>query len=502
MAHALRERERVEELLERARALEGSDDLAQERRLLAEAKEGCNRMATLDPGSEVAVACFVRMFQALGHLEVRAGNRAAAQLHRRLSISLWRKLAPAGEERARLKPDLAATHEALGRLLLDNGELEGSLEHLREAVALVSEPGVVDSEAQRSQWLGRLHAELSQAALASRDSRGASDHAKEAVRQASLRIKLEPQEPHAFIQKGYALQWHALADMSAGRFLAGLRTWQVALDQSRRAAALTPNGARYWLRLAHEMEAHAEQLRRSAIHVAARELLAEAVEARRRVVALEPDTAAHRWALANVLNLLATADREGGKDADAVRASVEAQVHLRMAIEAGGDVALPGLPAEASLGLGALPERFIPAESDWRSGWQAALPRRSEEERLVSAEGAELRRERDGLSAARAELSERREAELAKRAGEDRKGASRLVLEARRVYRRADDERYAAEVSRLVQDEASHRARADDAERRWMGQLSSWIEDDRPLKERNAWELDGTARPRPRTLPN
>jgi hypothetical protein len=425
--------------------------------------------------------------------------------------------------------ELAKAREALGTFLLSDGDLVEALAQLHLAAAIVVEPGVAGSEAQRAQWLGRLHTEMAQAALAQRDIRGVMNHAEEAVRQATLRIRLEPQEPQAFIQRGCALQWRALADIGDGQVLASHRTWRASLEQFRRAPALAPNVGSLWHRLAYELEGYAEQLRRLDLPVTVRDLLAEAVEARRKVVVLDPGTAAHRGALANALHLLAAGEKERGNPSDADRVLVEAQVHLRAAVEAGGEAAVPGLPVQAalrldcfasaassahaprpqapdvppSLELGALPDRFIPEEWHWRSAWRANLPRRREGERLVSAEAAELRRERDGLRALRLELAAKREVELATRAEEDRlEGASRLVLEARQAHRLADDERYAAVLALVEEDEASHRARVREAERSWIGLLSTWIEEDRPFKERNDWEMDGTVRPRSPTLPN
>jgi hypothetical protein len=522
MANVRCERRRIDDLLGQATLHSEAGDVEREWHVLSDAKEACCMLARLDPGTdETAMRCAFTYFQ-FGQLQARNGQRAVGCQHLKTAISILRKVALAERAEVQLLWRLVEAQEAVGSLLLDDGDLEGAREHFGDAIALASARRAEDSEARRLEWLVRLHAGMSRVALAKRDGRGAMNHAEEAERLASLRIGLQPQEPHALEQRGYAMQWIALSHLSAGRTLASHRSWQAALDQFRRAAALAGDHPGYRRRLALELEAHAEHQRKSGACHVARDLLAEAVEVWRDLAALEPRAAAHRGALGNALNLLATADRDLGKDAAAGRAAAEAMAHLRAALEGGGEEAVPGLPAAAVLGLkgppkgprraqdrqergdnqagtfslGSLPERFIPIESDWREAWQAQAPRRREAERLVAAEARELSREREVLIARRLELASRRRAELATRAAEDlQEGTGRLVLEARQAYRRAEDDRHAAERSQGERDEASLWARSTEAERRWMGQLSLWIEEDRPFKEMNAKDRDGKARP-------
>jgi tetratricopeptide (TPR) repeat protein len=529
MANARFERRRIDDLLSKATLYGAAGDLDQEGHILTDAKEACRRLARLDPGTnETATRCARTYFQ-FGQLQARTGQRAAACQHIKTAISILRRVASAEKGEAQLPWRLVEAQEVMGSLLLDDGDLEGAQVHFRDAIAIVSGRAAEDSEARRLEWLVRLHAGMSRAALAARDGRAAMNHAEEAARLASLRIGLQPQEPHALEQRGYAIQWIALSHLSAGRTLAGHRSWQAALDQFRRAAALAVDHPGYWRRLALELETHAEQMQRSGGFHAGRDLLAEAVEVWRRVVALEPGTPANRGALGNALNLVATADRDLGKDPTAGRAAAEALTHLRAALEAGGEEAVPGLPAAAVLGLegppgrsgrgnpgpareedllptfrlGSLPERFIPLEAGWRQAWQSQAPRRREAVRLVSAEAEELKRGRDALRTRRLELTWRRRAELATRAAEDlQEGTGQLVLAAKQAYRRAEDERYAAELAQGERDEANHRARSTEAERRWMGQLSIWIEEDRSFKQMNAGDGDAAVGPRMRTLPN
>jgi hypothetical protein len=509
-------RARIDRLL---RLASRQNDVASRLRFLTKALEATQPLSRFDSGSEGTKGCLARTHLALGLAQVEAGLTAEPHDHLTLAARLFRELeglVVAGPDEPR---SLFLTQEALGRLELQAGYLSEARARLEEAFGLVKEWDIGDGEAWRAVRQAHLAMDLARICLLRNDSRSATTYAKEAIDAGRRRIAVEADDAAPFAELATSHWLQADADRQAGRVRFSGHARRLAAILMRRAADLDPSRIEYLERLADEQEKLAIEEWRAFLTASAADLLTDAVDARRKALALRPEGAGQRLALARALLVLGEVRERLGEWPAARGHAIEAQRHLHSAAEAG---ALPGLAeaiaeeerhltemarpdsrayaalrkevdAPASWRLGAPPERFFPKEESDPPGYQAVQRRRFEAGQRRAYEQKELWHERKALLEASRELESSLECERARRSEPGRGPGEADELEWERSSRLVDLE---LRLEDLEDDLAANQARLDLSESCLIEFLAGAVEVERPYRDELLRQLDGRAAPR------